>query len=160
MPVLPILQAPDQRLRQVAVDVPVVDGRITDTHAPLLADVRETFAATTGHCIGLAATQLGIPFRIIIVDVSRRRVDPCLMVNPVIVKASDQQQPVNDGCMSIDNGRTFARTYRPKRITVEWIDPHDGPKKQKFMGLLAAAIHHEVDHLNGVLFTDRVARNG
>lgn len=154
---LPILQAPDDRLRQVAEPLPARAYDYNINHKEAIQNLRATFEGTP-NCIGLAANQLGLPWRVIVVDVSRQRSDIYLMVNPVITKASEDQQAVRDGCMSIRNGKWFAQTRRPKRLTVEWIDPEDGePRRQKFAGLIAAVIHHEIDHLNGVLFTDSLA---
>jgi peptide deformylase len=151
-----ILQSPDDRLRVVAEPFPERVEDYHPSHLSAIADLLDTFAATT-NCIGLAATQIGCPWRVIVVDVTERRGELYVMVNPVIVKASEDLQLVNDGCMSVYNGRRRYNTKRPKRITVEWTDRrHNQQRKQKFSGLLAAVIHHEIDHLNGVLFTDHV----
>lgn len=152
-----IIQAPDDRLRRVAQYLPQDRTEWTDEHRAAVEDLRHTFAVT-GGCIGLAATQIDHHWRVIVVDTTRRRTDTYLMVNPVIVKASTDLQAVNDGCMSVQGGRYRAQTRRPKRIAVEWTDPDTGAlRKQKFSGLTAAAIHHEVDHAEGVLFLDRIA---
>jgi peptide deformylase len=148
-----IIQAPDVRLRAVAKNLDSNDA------GSVVEDLRDTFAAT-GNCIGLAAPQLGHPWRAIIVDVTPKRLQTYLMVNPVIVKASEDLQLVRDGCMSVDGGRTKAATKRPKRIIVEWTDFDTGAAhRRKFSGLLAACIHHEVDHLEGLLFLNRLAVN-
>lgn len=152
-----ILQVPDLRLREVAKPVDFSDLSTREVHLPVaIEDLRDTFAETP-RSIGLAATQLGIPLRLIIVDTTKSRSQTWLMVNPAIVKASSEMQRVNDGCMSIDDGRRFAITERPKRIEVEWQDEAGKQHWQKFNGTLAACIHHEIDHLNGVLFTDKLA---
>jgi peptide deformylase len=79
------------------------------------------------------------------------------MVNPTILKLSSDLQLVRDGCMSVDHGQRFAQTKRPKRLLVEWRDPLTWElKRQKFTGLMAACIHHEIDHLDGILFVDRI----
>jgi peptide deformylase len=151
-----ILQMPHPTLRQVAAPFPDQYAGWTEEHAAVLKDLRDTFAETD-NCIGLAANQIGQLWRAIVVDVTPKRTEPYVMVNPVIVKASEDLQLVNDGCMSIFEGKRHTATKRPKRITVEWLDPRTlEPLKQKFTGLLAACIHHEIDHLNGVLFVDRV----
>lgn len=147
----PIIQAPDTRLRRVAAALPEVH------HETVVQDLLDTFMETR-DCIGLAATQIGEPWRVIVVDVTPRRTETYLMVNPVITRASDDMQAVRDGCMSVRNGKWFQQTRRPKRIAVEWRDAETGlPRRQKFSGLIAAAVHHEVDHLEGILFTDRIA---
>jgi peptide deformylase len=154
---LPILQAPDDRLRQVAAPVDFADFSTVEALLPVaVEDLRDTFAGTP-NCIGLAATQLGIGMRLIIVDTSRTRSQTRLMINPVITKASTDMQMVRDGCLSVQRGKWFAITRRPKRIEVAWHDEKGGGHWQKFNGTLAAAIHHEIDHLNGVLFTDKLA---
>lgn len=147
----PILQAPDSRLHIVANMMP-----FPEQAKEVVQDLTDTFNDTSG-CIGLAATQLGLPWRAIIVDVTQARTETYVMVNPVIVKMSEDLQEVNDGCMSVAYGKKRAKTKRPKRITVVWTDPvTEQPKRQKFSGLLAACIHHEIDHLDGVLFVDRI----
>lgn len=152
----PILQIPDVRLRVVAVSFPLVREDYHDSHFNTLVDLRDTFAETR-NCIGLAATQLGCPWRAIIVSITEQRHEIYLMVNPIIIKTSRDQQMVNDGCKSVMDGSKRGYTKRPKRITVEWVDPrNNAPRKQKFSGLIAAAIHHEIDHLNGVIFLDRL----
>jgi len=151
---LKILQYPNEQLRQVARAVDVGPEGLE----PYLQDIknlRDTFRAAH-NCIGLAAPQIGIPLRIIIVDITLKFTETYLMINPVIVKEGAEQQSVRDGCMSVRNGQWFERTKRPKRLTVEWREESGAIRRQKFSGLLAAVIHHEVDHLNGVLFIDRL----
>jgi peptide deformylase len=150
-----IIQAPDDRLGIVATPFP---DQLEDLHKDILIDLLETFKATH-NCIGLAANQLGHPWRAIITDITPGRGETCIMVNPVITKASEAQQRVNDGCMSVKRGIRNGYTYRPKRITVEWVDVAGDKHRWKFSGLAAAAIHHEVDHLNGVLFLARLIDN-
>jgi peptide deformylase len=147
-----ILQVPDLRLREIAREVPAV---WLDEHREAIRDLADTFAMTP-NCIGLSAPQISAPWRVIVVDTSRARRDRFVMVNPVITKASRETQSVRDGCMSIDHGQTFGNTRRPKRIVVEWLDASAVSQRMGFNGLLAAAIHHEIDHLNGVLYTDHV----
>jgi peptide deformylase len=154
---LPIIQAPDTRLHVVATAMPLLCEL---EHRQAIKNLIDTFDDTS-DCIGLAATQLGINWRVIIVDTSPNRNETYVMVNPVIVKQSEDLQVVRDGCMSVSFGKKFARTMRPKRLVVEWRDPVDWTvKKQKFSGLLAACIHHEIDHLDGVLFVDRIIAAG
>lgn len=147
---------PNAVLRLVADPLPDAMDEWRAEHAKALKDLCDTFADTQ-HCIGLAAVQLGDLWRLIVVDVTPERTEPYVMVNPTITRMSEDCQSVRDGCMSIFNGKRHAITHRPKRITVEWLDPRTlDPRKQKFTGLLAAAIHHEIDHLNGVLFIDHI----
>lgn len=143
-----ILQAPDERLHRIAAEMPTVLSEVA-------CDLRETFAATS-NCVGLAATQIGHLWRAIVVDVTRKRNQTILMINPVILKSSEDCQLVNDGCMSVQRGNLKGTTKRPKRIVVAWIDENGAAHKQKFSGFIAAVIHHEIDHLNGTLFTSRL----
>lgn len=153
----PILQVPDDRLRVISVPYPPQRGMCHPAQLAAIEDLIDTFAATS-NCIGLAAPQIACPWRAIVVDVSPARNELYAMVNPIITKASDDLQSVNDGCMSVFHGKQFMTTKRPKRLTVEWLDPLTWePRKQKFTGLLAACVHHEVDHLRGILVTDRAA---
>jgi peptide deformylase len=148
-----IIQYPDDRLR--AESAPVSTASLELAHA--MDDLLDTFRVTA-NCIGLAAPQIGHALRIIVVDVSRSRSSRIMMLNPRIYKASDDMQLVNDGCMSVGWGLERASTRRPKRIKVRWEDwSGEGDfitKEQKFSGLMAACIDHEIDHLNGRLFVD------
>ena len=148
-----ILQVPDERLRTLALPLP--SPKVDDRRKEVAQDLRDTFAATE-HCIGLAATQLGHRWQGIIVDVTPRRTETYVMLNPRIVKISNDLQMIYDGCMSIRHGQKHAYTRRPKRLTIEWEDEAGDLHRQKFTGLLAACIHHELDHLYGILFTDRI----
>lgn len=157
---LPIIQAPDARLHIVAQEIPQPKEEHLVPLQQMVQDLQDTFD-DTDNCIGLAATQLGIPWRVIIVDITPRRTETYVMVNPVFTKMSDDLQLVYDGCMSVGHGQKKAYTKRPKRIGLSWVDPTTWTvKQQKFSGLLAACIHHEIDHLDGVLFTDRILMSG
>jgi peptide deformylase len=149
-----IIQYPDERLRVVAAPLDVDSEEGLALARSVVLDLMDTFVETP-RCIGLAATQIGLPNRVLIVDLKRQGIDLYVMVNPVIVKTTNQSQRVQDGCMSVDHGRKFSSTKRPLGITVEWIDGKTfEPRKQKFRNLIAACIHHEIDHLNGRLFID------
>jgi peptide deformylase len=119
----------------------------------LEAQASYTFMATQ-NCLGLAAPQINHRVRAIVVDVTRARTDTVVMINPVITKASKDLQRVDDGCMSVKFGWERGVTYRPKRITVEFYDEECNLRKRKLAGQLAAVVHHEIDHLDGKLFTD------
>jgi peptide deformylase len=148
-----IIQAPDPQLKLTATPMPVEPG---PEHRLVIKDLLDTFDATS-NCIGLAAPQLGYLWRAIVVDVLPERGQTYVMVNPTILKLSSDLQLVRDGCMSVDHGQRFAQTKRPKRLLVEWRDPLTWElKRQKFTGLMAACIHHEIDHLDGILFVDRI----
>jgi peptide deformylase len=149
-----IIQTPNVRLKLRSKEVDTLC-------VPLQAvqDLKDTFASYAG-CIGLAAPQIGIESRIIVVDVSRSRCDTYLMINPVIEKWSEELSVIEDGCMSVELGRKFITTRRPKRMTVSWFDVYSSRYlRQKFSGLIAACIHHEVDHLNGVMMMERAYGN-
>lgn len=150
---LSIIQEPDSRLHEVSLEVPF-DKYLSFAVRTSIEDLRDTFHAAN-DCIGLAAPQLGIPLRIIIVDVTDRHSDTYLMINPVITQESEEQQRVQDGCMSVGLGKIHLPTRRPKRIKVSWTDSDGERWQQKFSGTIAACIHHEIDHLNGKLFMER-----
>lgn len=141
-----ILQHPHPQLRIVAMEA------VGDC-SPLVKDLLDTFQGINS-CVGLAAPQINIPFRIILVDVTQTRSQTLLMINPVMSRFSEDKQSAMDGCVSVERGKKFFRTSRPKRITVDWTDIHGNRLKGKFTGLIAAVIHHELDHLNGKLFID------
>jgi peptide deformylase len=144
---LVILQHPHPALRMVAAQVETFDAALADLAAEML---RLMYGA---HGVGLAANQVGVLSRLIVLDVSPSRVDPVVMVNPVILKAEDTQM-VRDGCLSVNFGRTFAYTTRAKRIKVAYQDLTGAPRVAKLSGLSAACVQHEVDHLDGKLFID------
>lgn len=148
----PIIQYPDSRLRLVSKSIDFTTDQ-ADVAQSVATDLIETFNATK-LSIGLAAPQIGHAVRIIVVDITRNGLDRYLMVNPVITKASTQMQRVNDGCMSVENGFRRLSTKRPLRITVAWQDLTGKARSQKFSNLMAACIHHEIDHLQGRLFID------
>jgi peptide deformylase len=148
----PIIQAPDERLRRVCETLPT--NWYGGVNLPdEVCDLRDTFAATQ-NCLGLAAPQIGHAVRAIIFDVSFSRGDTVIMLNPIIVKASKDVQRVDDGCMSVQFGWRRGVTHRPKRVEVEYWDEECARRRRKFHGLHAAVVHHEIDHLDGKLFTD------
>lgn len=140
-----ILQHPDPRLRQVSADV----EDFTEVHA-ILEKMRAALKSINERSLGLAAIQIGIPKRIVLLYQDRNEV---VMVNPVITKQSGIQT-VRDGCLSVQGGRFFKARTRPHFVMVEYQDMHGEPKQRKARGLHAAAIAHELDHLEGVLFLD------
>ena len=144
-----ILQFPNPKLKLRSKEMDWLNGVENQ-----IRDLEDTFRAYSG-CIGLAAPQIGIEERIIVVDVTPSRSDTYLMINPVVIKESQQMQRVEDGCMSVGFGREYQVSRRPKSITVSWFDQMYAKRKQKFTGLIAACIHHEIDHLDGVLMFDR-----
>jgi peptide deformylase len=140
-----IIQHPDPRLRQVSE--PVTD--FTEVFG-ILADMRTALAFPTVKALGLAAIQVGIAKRVILLYQDGHEV---VMVNPVIVKQSGVQT-VKDGCLSVQHGRMFKARTRPHFVMVEYQDLHGNPQRRKARGINAAAIAHELEHLEGKLFLD------
>ncbi len=147
-----IITIPDPLLRKVSVPVTSVDTEVKN----LMDDMLETMYAAPG--IGLAAVQVGVLKRIIVIDLSKEgeKKDPLFIVNPQITFKSDELISYEEGCLSIPN--QFAEVKRPSSCKVNFLD-YDGKKREiNADGLLATCIQHEVDHLNGVLFIDHLSK--
>ena len=152
MAVKTILTEPNQILRQVSSPV----NKIGKEEQQLMDDMLETMYAANG--IGLAAIQIGIPKRIIVMDISKEenKKEPRYFVNPVIKKKDTLKSTYEEGCLSVPN--QFAEINRPKKCEVEYLD-YDGKKQLlKADGLLATCIQHEMDHLEGILFIDYLSK--
>ena len=149
MATLPILCYPDPRLRTKAVPVPVVD----ETIARLVDDLLETMYAAPG--IGLAATQVNVHKRVLVVDVSEGRDQPLAFVNPVIELAEGEQER-DEGCLSVPG--FFEPVTRAKHIRVQALNRDGEPFALEAEGLLAVCIQHECDHLEGKLFVDYISK--
>ena len=145
MAVLEILHFPDPRLRTRAQPVAEVDDGIRR----LVDDMVETMYAAPG--IGLAATQVNVPWRVLVLDVSEDRSDPRCFINPEIV-ASDGDEEMEEGCLSVPG--VYDRVRRAERIRVRALDRAGQPFELDADGLLAVCIQHEIDHLDGKLFVD------
>ena len=157
MTVLTILEVPDPGLRAVAAPVSEVDDSIRAT----LADMFETMYAARG--IGLAAIQVGIEKRLVVIDLQEPEEEggepvrkPVAFVNPELLWVSDEMAVYNEGCLSIPE--QYAEVARPARCRVKWLDGDGKSHEQEMDGLMATCIQHEIDHLNGVLFTDHISR--
>ncbi len=151
MALLPIITAPDPRLKQVCPSVEQVDDEIRQ----LLEDMLETMYEAPG--IGLAAPQVGVLKRVIVVDVSRDDEErtPLKLVNPELTWVSDHDASYDEGCLSLPEH--YAEVVRPAEIKVEYLD-EDGKKQELAAdGLLATCIQHEIDHLDGILFVDHIS---
>ena len=161
MPVLPIRQYGDPVLRETAQPIATID----DTLRQLAADMGETMYAANG--IGLAANQIGQLIRIVVIDVDEeytRKVDgkrqrpkaPHLEVflNPEIVSSSDDDGTYSEGCLSIPG--LEGNVYRPNALRLRWMDLEGATHEADVDGLRARVLQHEIDHLNGVLFIDRM----
>lgn len=151
MALLPILVAPDPILKTKAKPVAAVD----DSVRQLMDDMLETMYHAPG--IGLAAPQVGVSKRIIVVDLARENepAKPLRMVNPEIVWVSEEDAEYEEGCLSVPEH--YADVVRPASVRIRYLD-YDG-KKQEIQpeGLLATCLQHEIDHLDGVLFIDRIS---
>ena len=148
MALLPILEFPDPRLRTKAVDVDPAD-LATPAFQALLDDMFETMYEAPG--IGLAASQVDVHKRFMVIDVSEDRSRPMVFANPEIV-ASEGGQVYQEGCLSVPG--IFADVTRSDVITVEALDRHGKPFSLEADGVLAVCIQHEMDHLDGKLFVD------
>lgn len=157
MTVLTILEVPDPGLRAVAAPVSQVDDSIRAT----LADMFETMYDARG--IGLAAIQVGIEKRLVVIDLQEPEEEggepvrkPVAFVNPELLWVSEEMAVYNEGCLSIPE--QYAEVARPARCRVKWLDGDGKPHEEEMEGLMATCIQHEIDHLNGVLFTDHISR--
>ncbi len=143
-----ILIHPDPRLKKVASAVPDV----SDELRALADDMLETMYDAPG--IGLAAPQIGVLERLVVLDCTAEDVErsPLVMFNPEIILSSDDENIHDEGCLSIPD--QFAEVTRPAEVKVGWIDTDGKPQEQEFDGIWATCIQHEIDHLNGKLFID------
>ena len=148
MALLPILEFPDPRLRTKAVDVDPAD-LATPAFQALLDDMVETMYEAPG--IGLAASQVDVHKRFMVIDVSEDRSRPMVFANPEIV-ASEGGQVYQEGCLSVPG--IYADVTRADTITVRFLDRQGQPQELTTDGLLAVCIQHEMDHLVGKLFVD------
>jgi peptide deformylase len=151
MAVLPIIIAPDPRLKIKARPVVRVDRDVRR----LMDDLLETMYAADG--IGLAAPQVGVAQRVLVVDVARENEPPrpLRLANPEILWASDDIQPRNEGCLSLPEH--YAEVARPVAVKVRYIDHENEIREIMAEGVLAQCIQHEMDHLEGVLFVDHLS---
>jgi peptide deformylase len=150
MAVLPIIVAPDPRLKQVAKRVDKVDAETRR----LMDDMLETMYKAPG--IGLAAPQVGVLKRVIVVDIAREDEDPqpLRMANPELIMVSDEDAVYNEGCLSLPEH--YADVTRPAAIKVRYLDHENEVRELEADGLLATCIQHEMDHLEGILFVDHL----
>ena len=152
MSVKEILTEPNKLLRQVSK--PVV--QVGKEEQKLMNDMLETMYDADG--IGLAAIQIGIPKRIIVMDINKKENEknPIYFVNPVIKKKYLEKTTYEEGCLSVPN--QFAEIERPNKCEVEYLDYDGNQKTLKADGLLATCIQHEMDHLEGILFIDYLSK--
>ena len=157
MALLPIVEVPDPRLRKISSPVETVDDEVRK----LVADMFETMYAAPG--IGLAAIQVGVPKRILVIDLQEPEEeggapvkDPRVFINPEILTHSDQEVPYTEGCLSVPD--QYAEVDRPDRVRARWLDEKGESHEEDIEGLLATCLQHEMDHLEGILFIDHLSR--
>ena len=146
MALLPILEFPDPRLRTKAIPVRVVDERIKK----LVDDMFETMYNAPG--IGLAASQVDVHERVIVIDISEDREEPLVFINPEINVIDPELGSYDEGCLSVPG--FFETIHRPQRIEVNALDRNGEPFTKVLDDLLAICLQHEIDHLEGKLFVD------
>ena len=152
MAVKSILTEPNKLLRQVSKPI----EKVTKETQKLMDDMLQTMYAANG--IGLAAIQIGVPQRIIVMDLSKdpNKKEPRYFVNPIIKNKDPKKSTYEEGCLSVPN--QFAEIDRPSQCDVEYLDYNGNKKILHAEGLLATCIQHEMDHLEGILFIDYLSK--
>jgi peptide deformylase len=159
MAILPIYETPDPVLRQISSPV----EEMTPELQTLIDDMFVTMYAAPG--IGLAAIQVGVPKRLLVIDLQEPESDdegaegvkdPRVFINPEILETSEVTVPYNEGCLSVPD--QYAEVLRPDRVRARWRERDGTPREEWIEGLLAVCLQHEIDHLNGVLFIDHLSR--
>ncbi len=167
MAILPILEVPDPRLKTVSTPV----TEFNDELRQLVEDMFETMYDAPG--IGLAAIQVGVPKRVLVIDLQERAEDdpeqgetgktgqqvvrnPRIFINPEILEPSEEQSVYNEGCLSVPD--QYAEVERPARIRARWQDLDGKVHEEEMEGLMATCLQHEMDHLEGILFIDHLSR--
>lgn len=157
MAILPIIEVPDPRLRVISTPVEAV----TDETRKLIDDMFDSMYAARG--IGLAAVQIGVPKRVIVMDLQEEEDEegkpiraPRVFINPQVLEASDEEAIYTEGCLSVPD--QFADVVRPATARVTWLDADGQAHDEVLEGLLATCIQHEMDHLEGIIFIDHLSR--
>ncbi|BAK67203.1 MULTISPECIES: peptide deformylase [Sphingobium] len=159
MAIRPIIETPDPRLRTISTPVETID----DALQTLIDDMFETMYAAPG--IGLAAIQIGVPKRVLVIDLQEPESDeegappvknPLVFINPRILEGSAEHSVYNEGCLSVPD--QYAEVDRPARIRASWMDRQGRIHEEELEGLLATCLQHEMDHLEGILFIDHLSR--
>lgn len=152
MAIREILTVPHPVLKEVSTPVDAVD----DDLRALMDDMLETMYEAPG--IGLAAVQIGVPKRVIVMDLAREGEDkqPRYYVNPEITWRSEETAPYEEGCLSVPE--VYDEVERPARVKLKYLDYKGNPVEEEAEGLFAVCIQHEMDHLEGVLFIDHLSR--
>jgi peptide deformylase len=157
MAIRPILEAPDPRLRTISTPV----GAVDDELRALIADMFETMYDAPG--IGLAAIQIGVPQRVLVIDLQEEEDEegkpirkPLVFINPELFDPSEEHSVYNEGCLSVPD--QYAEVERPVAIHARWLDEQGERHEARLEGLLATCLQHEMDHLEGILFIDHLSR--
>jgi peptide deformylase len=152
MTIKPLIILPDPILRQVSKPVETIDSSILR----LADDMLATMYDAPG--IGLAAIQIGVPRRLLVIDLSKDGEEkaPQVFINPEVLSFSDTRSSYEEGCLSIPD--YYAEVERPAQVTVRHLDRNGKETLTEAEGLLATCLQHEIDHLNGVLFIDHISR--
>ena len=157
MAIRPIIEAPDPLLRRISTPV----EEITPEIQTLIDDMFETMYAAPG--IGLAAIQVGVPKRILVIDLQDPEEEggepvrnPMVFINPEILRTSETPRPYNEGCLSVPD--QYAEVERPDSIRARWQGRDGQVHEEEIEGMLATCLQHEMDHLEGVLFIDYLSR--
>jgi len=148
----PILIAPDPRLKAVSQAISVVDGDVRR----LADEMLESMYAADG--IGLAAIQIGVPRRVLVMDLARKdgNNEPRVFINPKIIWSSEETAVCEEGCLSVPE--VWEEVERPAQIRAEFLDREGALQTLEAEGLLATCLQHEIDHLEGILFVDHLSR--
>lgn len=159
MAILPILETPDPLLRTISTPVDAIDADLQT----LIDDMFETMYDAPG--IGLAAVQVGVPKRLLVIDLQEPESDaedapavrnPRVFINPQILGGSEEQSVYSEGCLSVPE--QYAEVERPATVRVSWMDRDGRIHEEELDGLLATCLQHEMDHLEGILFIDHLSR--
>ena len=160
MAIRPIFETPDPVLRQISKPVESFDDELK----ALIADMFETMYHAPG--IGLAAVQVGVPKRVLVMDLQENEdpddpespvvKDPRVFINPEILAYSDHEVPYTEGCLSVPD--QYAEVMRPDEIRARWLDENGKAHEEDLDGLLAVCLQHEMDHLEGILFIDHLSK--
>jgi peptide deformylase len=157
MSILPIIEAPDPRLKVISKPVESVD----DTIRMLIADMFETMYDAPG--IGLAAIQVGVAKRVLVIDLQEKDEetdeiisDKRVFINPVLSEFSEEFHVYNEGCLSVPD--QYADVERPESCRATWLDENGAAHDERIDGMLATCLQHEMDHLEGILFIDHLSK--
>lgn len=152
MTIKPLIILPDPLLRQVSKPV----ERVDDMLRRLAGDMLETMYDAPG--IGLAAIQIGLPMRLLVIDLAKEDDEPAphVFVNPEILESSDERSVYEEGCLSIPE--YYAEVERPAFVRVKYVDRDGKQQEMQAEGLMATCLQHEIDHLDGVLFIDHISK--